>query len=88
MRAYKCDRCGKLFESSDRYKNTKVELSILAAGKWTTADLCKDCSRSIESWYMILKLFKKEVDNHEMDTKAEQEVPADVRLEEAKEDET
>ena len=88
MKAYKCDRCGKYFESLDRYKNTKVCLSILAAGRWTTADLCRDCYRSIESWYSIYKLFKKEVDTNEMDTKAEQEVPADVRLEEAEEDKT
>ena len=88
MRAYKCDRCGKYFESLDRYANTKVCLSILAAGRWTTADLCKDCYRSIESWYMIHKLFKKEVDDNEMDTKAEQEVPSYVRLEETEEDET
>lgn len=88
MRAYKCDRCGKYFESLDRYKNTKVCLSILAAGRWTTADLCRDCYRSIESWYMIHKLFKKEVDNDEMDTEIEQEVQTDVGLEETKEDET
>lgn len=87
MRAYKCDRCGNYFESMDRYKNTKVCLSILAAGRWTTADLCKDCYRSIESWYMIHKLFKKEVDNNEMDTEAEQEVQTDVRLEETEEGE-
>lgn len=87
MRAYKCDRCGKYFESMDRYKNTKVCLSILAAGRWTTADLCRDCYRSIESWYMIHKLFKKEVNEDEMDTETEQEIQADVRLEETEEDE-
>ena len=89
MRAYKCDRCGQYFESEDRYKNTKVCLSILAAGRWTTADLCRDCYRSIESWYMIHKLFKKEVDNYnEMDKKTVEEVQGDERLEEAQEDET
>ncbi len=88
MKAYKCDRCGKYFESLDRYANTKVCLSILAAGRWTTADLCRDCYRSIESWYSIHKLFKKEVDNNEMDAEIEQEVQTDVRLEETEEDET
>ena len=87
MRAYKCDRCGKYFESPDRYANTKVCLSILAAGRWTTADLCRDCYRSIESWYSIHKLFVKEVDDYEMDSETEQKVQANVRLEETKEDE-
>ena len=88
MRAYKCDRCGKYFESLDRYANTKVCLSILAAGRWTTADLCRDCYRSIESWYSIHKLFKKEVDDdYAMDPETEQEVQTDVGLEEITEDE-
>ncbi len=53
------------------------------------ADLCRDCYRSIESWYSIHKLFKKEVDDdYEMDPEAEQEVQTDVGLEEVKEDET
>lgn len=88
MRAYKCDRCGKYFESMDRYKNTKVCLSIMAAGRWTTADLCEECYRSIESWYVIHKLSKKEVDDYnEMDKKTVEEVQADVRLEETEEGE-
>ena len=87
MKAYKCDRCGKYFESLDRYANTKVCLSILAAGRWTTADLCRDCYRSLESWYSIHKLFKKEVDNNEMDSEIKQEVQTDVRLEETEEGE-
>ncbi len=87
MRAYKCDRCGEYFDISNKYDNHRVCLSIFTAERWTTADLCRDCIRSLESWYMIHKLFKKEVNDYEMDTKAEQEVQADVRLEETKEDE-
>lgn len=89
MRAYKCDRYGRYFENFDRFKDTKVCLSILDAGRWTTANLCKDCYLSIESWYSIHKLFKKEVDNdYEMDPEIKQEVQTDVRLEETEEDET
>lgn len=87
MKAYKCDRCGKYFESMDRDKNTKVFLSILVGVRWTTADLCMDCYHGIESWYMIHKLSKEEVDDNEMDTEAEQEVPSYGGLEETGEGE-
>ena len=88
MRAYKCDRCGRYFENFDRFKDTKVCLSILVAGRWTTADLCRYCYLSMESWYMVHKLSKEEVDYCEMDEKTIKEVQADVRLEETEEDET
>ena len=87
MRAYKCDRCGRYFENFDRFKDTKVCLSILAGGRWTTADLCRDCYHSIESRYMIHKLSKEEVDDNEMDTETEQEVPSYGGLEETGEGE-
>ena len=71
MGAYKCDRCGGYFENFDRFKDTKVCLSILVTGRWTTADLCKYCYLSMESWYMVYKLSKEEVDDNEMDTETE-----------------
>ena len=89
MRAYKCDRCGQYFDISYKYDNTKVCLSILAAGRWTTADLCKDCMHSLEDWHYIHKLLNKEVEEHyEMDKKTVEEIQGDERLEEAQEDET
>ena len=85
MRAYKCDRCGEYFDISNKYDNAGVCLSILKAERWTTADLCRDCIRDLESWYNIHRLSKKEVDYIEMDKKVIKEVQADVRLEETKE---
>lgn len=51
MEAYKCDRCGKLFE--------KPTASILGIDKrtsvcrdnWEPQDLCPECKKSLEEWW-------------------------------------
>ena len=60
MRAFKCDRCGKYFDSINRYTNTEVCISILTAGRWTTADLCKECINGLEYWFYAFKIIKKD----------------------------
>ena len=87
MRAYKCDRCGDYFDISNKFDdNKRVCLSIFKAGRWTTADLCDKCARKLENWFTMFGL--KEVDDYEMDAKAEQEVSSYGGLEETEEDET
>lgn len=51
MEAYKCDRCGKLFEKSTAsilavYKRTSV-----CRGDWLSQDCCPECKKSLEEWW-------------------------------------
>lgn len=54
MKAYKCDRCGKLFENkiaSREYLITKANLTIRNC--WL--DLCEDCQDRLDNWMNIYK---------------------------------
>lgn len=53
MKAYKCDRCGKLFEEDDNTMWIECEnrglLRIENSSGWL--DLCPDCKESFKKWF-------------------------------------
>lgn len=56
MRAYQCDRCGKFFANSN--KDTKEPWIFITGSKTSTMyikDLCDDCQKEFEAWWMIKK---------------------------------
>lgn len=59
MNAFKCDRCGKLFED---YQERKMEGNYRIIpnknGFAHSLDLCKDCNSSLQDWANAFK--KKE----------------------------
>ncbi len=51
MNAYKCDRCGKLFEkSTDSIFGIDKRTSVYRAD-WKPQDLCTECKKSLEKWW-------------------------------------
>lgn len=44
MKAFKCDRCGKLYEAVDGLKNTSIYVKHYSE-EWK--DLCPDCAEKI-----------------------------------------
>ena len=51
MRAYKCDRCGKLFEKYEG-QGTRMFYSITAdiCGRGNGLDLCPNCNAELQAW--------------------------------------
>lgn len=47
MKAYKCDRCGLLFEDKVKYQKYSIANSITRNHYY---DLCFDCSIGLEKW--------------------------------------
>ena len=53
MRAYKCDRCGKLYESYDFAAN---DFHIVQTRRDGTAwDLCLDCHIELQEWMIKIR---------------------------------
>lgn len=49
MRAYKCDRCGKLYESQLCVPDIRISKYIYPEGEeWV--DLCPECQHFLEEW--------------------------------------
>lgn len=51
MKAYKCDRCGVLFER--KVKNQKYLATTMMRSGYL--DLCEDCQRKFDKWFEFLK---------------------------------
>ena len=54
MKAYKCDRCGKLFESKASYQ----KYLITTISHTAYSDLCKECQNELDKW---MDLFKENI---------------------------
>lgn len=48
MKAYKCDRCGKLFE---RYDGQATSNFFIMAFNQHCLDLCPDCNDKLQEWF-------------------------------------
>lgn len=48
MNAYKCDRCGKLYEKEAR-SILYVKRITTGNGQWQ--DLCPECTKSLDKWW-------------------------------------
>lgn len=49
--AYKCDKCGKLYEDSSIESMPRVEVRIVKSGPVIKyLDFCPDCKRVLETW--------------------------------------
>lgn len=51
MEAYKCDRCGKLFEKSTASILDVDKRKSVYSGDWRSQDLCPECKKSLEEWW-------------------------------------
>lgn len=54
MFAFKCDRCGKLYEAGTKpYRNVNDHLFLnrIINGKENMTDLCPDCFKNLEHWF-------------------------------------
>ena len=49
MRAYKCDRCGQLFENKN-LKGIKFHITTDLCSTGGGLDLCNDCSKELQKW--------------------------------------
>ena len=61
MNAFKCDRCGKLFEDYQKRKsegNYKIARNSNNIVRYLYLDLCKDCNDELQDWANAFK--KKE----------------------------
>ncbi len=51
MKAYKCDRCGKLFERYDGQGTPKFfNILCIPTAINTMLDLCPDCNSELQKW--------------------------------------
>ena len=54
MFAFKCDRCGRLYEAGTKpYRNVNDHLFLNRRinGKENMTDLCPECIKSLERWF-------------------------------------
>lgn len=51
MNAYKCDRCGKLYEKQEKSSIFNVTKKIFVLGTAYQQDLCSECAKSLEEWW-------------------------------------
>lgn len=49
--AYKCDRCGRLFEKTEMKAKRKFKLSKLDDYRCKQMDLCESCLKSLCKWW-------------------------------------
>ena len=49
MNAYKCDRCGKLYEK--KQYNRRICVTDTPCSTVGLKDLCKDCQNELEKWF-------------------------------------
>lgn len=49
--AYKCDRCGKLYEKNAVAARKKFKLTKLDEYRGRQLDLCESCMKSLEKWW-------------------------------------
>ena len=59
VKAYKCDKCGKLFEKLPR-RIILVKAPLIGSG---TFDLCEDCQNALEEFMGVNKSGTKEVND-------------------------
>ena len=48
-KAFKCDRCGKLFEYDDEHRKNTQSLVVYNLGY--ACDLCANCDKMLENWF-------------------------------------
>lgn len=51
MEAYKCDRCGKLFEKLTTSILDVDKRTSIFSGDWQSQDLCPECAESLDEWW-------------------------------------
>lgn len=67
MKAYQCDRCGKFFAHSCRSVDKIFVTDIYTSAAWNKIkDLCADCQRELEAWWMM-KEWTEEAENEHTD---------------------
>lgn len=57
MEAYKCDRCGRLYEkqTESRLFIGKCKPKDDTGPRWREQDLCPECKKSFEKWWKFGK---------------------------------
>lgn len=50
-RAYRCDRCGKLYENNDIRRDDLVLTTLLNCSNHKLYDLCPDCHQELKDWF-------------------------------------
>lgn len=56
MKAYKCDRCGKFYSRLPKYANEPwifVTSSCTSTSSTYIKDLCDNCQKELEAWWMM-----------------------------------
>lgn len=49
--AYKCDRCGKLYEKTAAVLKRKFKISKMEEYRCKQMDLCESCMKSLAKWW-------------------------------------
>lgn len=59
-RAYKCDRCGKLYENNDIRRDDLVLTTLGLTYQHKIYELCPDCRQELQDWFDIYKISGEE----------------------------
>lgn len=56
MKAYSCDRCGKLCDLDEGRSTPNVRISVFTnngfeRGRWKDLDICNECAAGLRGWF-------------------------------------